>query len=79
MDLTFFNTTITDNNRNSLRPSHFMIGGTPGGPMMSNSEFDNVMEAKDEEILTLKNKIEIQLVELQGKDENVKSLKEENE
>lgn len=77
MDLTFTTTMIDD--RTSIRPSHFMMGGTPGGPMMANSDFDRLMEAKDEEILTLKNKIEIQLVELQGKDGIVEQLKDENE
>jgi hypothetical protein len=43
------------------------------------SEFEKLLEAKDEEILSLKNKLDLMEAELRSKDNNLESLKEDNE
>jgi hypothetical protein len=73
--MSFTNATTLDD-RGTLRPSSFGMGPMGGS---SNSEMERLLETKEEEILQLKNKLEIIQIEMVTKDGHIESIKEENE
>ena len=53
------------------RQSHFTLGMTPGNNNMNTSamqELERTLEAKEDELMQLKNRLDNQMVEIQGKD-----------